>query len=91
MLSPEDENRNPRLEASFSVAPVEVAEAGPYLVVLLRPDGDIAPAFIGHEVRVQRIAPRASDVTLAWLGAMLVLLGFVLFLVRMPGMRDSRL
>ena len=88
MLSPEDENRNPRIEASFSVEPVEVAEAGQYLFVLMRPDGDIAPAFIGHEVRVQRTGPRASDVTLAWLGAILILLGFVLFLVRMLGMRE---
>lgn len=91
MLSPEDENRNPRLEASFSIEPVEVAEAGQYLIVLLRPDGDIAPAFIGHEVRVQRAGARATDVTLAWQGAILIVLGLVLFLARMQGMRDWRL
>jgi len=91
MLSPQDENRNPRLEASFSIAPVEVAEAGQYVIVLFRPDGDIAPAFIGHEVRVQRAGPRAADVRLAWLGGILVLLGFALFLVRMLGMREKRL
>ena len=88
MLSPEDENRNPRIEASFSVAPVEVAEAGTYVILLLRPDGDAAPAFIGHEVRIQRSGARESDVTLAWQGAILILLGFVLFLVRMLGMRE---
>ena len=83
MLSLEDENRNPRFVASFSVEPVEVAEAGEYLILLLRPDGDGAPAFVGHEVRVQRTAARAGDVTLAWLGAGLFFSGLLLFLARM--------
>jgi hypothetical protein len=78
MLSPEDENRKPRLEASFSVEPVEVAEAGKYVIVLMRPGGDIAPLFTGHVVRVQRIGPRAADVMLAWFGAILIVLGVVL-------------
>jgi len=91
MLSPEDEDRNPRLDASFSVAPVEVAEAGRYHILLLRPEGDIAPAFIGHEVRVQRMGARADDVTLAWLGGILLLPGLVLFLARMLAMRQKRL
>ncbi len=86
-LSPEDENRNPRLEGSFSVEPIEVAEAGKYALLLLRPDGDAAPAFVGHELRVQRGRARTGDVTLAWLGGILVFLGLLLFLARMRGMR----
>ena len=96
-LAAEDENRHPRVQASFSVEPVEVADAGQYVFLLLRPDGDGAPGFTGHEIRLERSGPRAADVTLAWQGGVLLVLGilFQLFLglplkfgARMRGMRD---
>ena len=78
MLAAEDAERKPRTQASFSIEPFEVAEAGPYAILLLRPDGDAAPAFTGHEVRVQRSGARPGDVRLAWQGAILLLLGVLL-------------
>jgi len=96
-LAAEDENRKPRAQASFAVEPVEVTEAGQYFILLMRPDGDAAPGFVGHEVRLQRSGARAGDVALAWQGATLLLLGVVAryffglpfrFRPRMRGMRD---
>lgn len=96
-LSAEDENRRPRAQASFSVAPVEIAEAGTYLILLLRRDGDSAPGFAGHVVRIERSGARAADVTLAWQGGVLLVLGILFqlflglplkFVARMRGMRD---
>lgn len=97
VLAAEDDARKPRTQASFSIEPFEVAEAGQYAILLLRPDGDAAPAFTGHEVRLQRSGPRAGDVRLAWQGAILLLLGGLLqffygrpleFGARMQGMRE---
>ena len=96
-LAAEDEERKPRARASFSIEPLEVAEAGQYAILLLRPGGDAAPAFTGHEVRLQRSGARAGDVRLAWQAAILLLLGLLLqaffgrpliFGPRMQGMRE---
>lgn len=83
-LVAEDADRNPRPQASFSVEPVEIADAGQYMFLLLRPDGDAAPGFTGHEIRVERSGARAADVTRAWQGGVLLLLGILvqLFLGR---------
>lgn len=78
VLAAQDDARKPRTQASFSIEPFEVAEAGQYAILLLRPDGDAAPAFTGHEVRLQRSGPRAGDVRLAWQAAILLLLGLLL-------------
>jgi hypothetical protein len=86
-LVAEDEDRKPRAQASFSVEPVEIAESGAYQLLLLRPDGDAAPGFAGHVLRLEREGARPADVTRAWQGAILLVLGLTLFLLRMPAMR----
>lgn len=93
MLAAEDADRRPRAQASFSIERLEVAEPGQYAILLLRPDGDAAPAFTGHEVRLQRGGPRAADVRLAWQGGILLLLGLLLQVfsnrvLRMRAMRE---
>lgn len=76
-LVAEDANRNPRPQASFSVEPVQIADAGRYIFLLLRPDGDAAPGFTGHEIRLERSGARAADVTRAWQGGVLFVLAIL--------------
>ena len=96
-LASEDENRRPRTQASFSIAPVEIPEAGAYQILLLRRDGDATPGFAGHEIRLERSGARAVQVTRTWQGGVLLVLGILVQLFlglplkfgeRMPGMRD---
>ena len=77
-LAAEDESHNPQARTFFKVEPVEVADAGQYVFLLLRPDGDATPGFVGHEIRLERSGPRAEDVTRAWQGGVLLVLGVLI-------------